>query len=410
MKKLILLVVLVICSIDVIGQVYEIPKRYYIFSTMNLYCCGRYKIGTDDYYHYESYFPSRRMTTEEYTATSKGNERFFCFSKDAKRYYFYTDNIIGFYNPSDNERDKELLKAMKKYKVRNIALNELPAILNEIIKQMDEINKNANDSIRERKNLRREQQIRDSIAAAQKKEAERGDYRMNHSWHDLNMPKGYILNCKFCGISHFQKKYKVMSISADTLYYLLEVPDLSILGINHYAIHYSALTDSFKKDPNFIEYVNTWRDSLANHNNTKNQDAAIINLLQYNEFKQEICKVAPNGYMESWGWHLNTADGIEPHFTYYNTSKKTIKYIDFYFSVFNAVGDRCFLKYVKSYIGNVRGVGPVEPFESGSWSWSRATHYTSADASEMRIVKLVITYMDGTTRTIPRESILYANE
>ena len=65
------------------------------------------------------------------------------------------------------------------------------------------------------------------------------------------------------------------------------------------------------------------------------------------------------------------------------------------------------MKYNKSYIGNVRGVGPVEQFDSGSWNWDRATHYTSSDASEMRIVKLVITYMDGTTKTIPRESIIY---
>lgn len=60
-------------------------------------------------------------------------------------------------------------------------------------------------------------------------------------------------------------------------------------------------------------------------------------------------------------------------------------------------------------MGNVRGVGPVEPFDSGSWAWDRATHYTSADASEMRIVKMVITYMDGTKKTIPNSSIIYDN-
>ena len=100
---------------------------------------------------------------------------------------------------------------------------------------------------------------------------------------------------------------------------------------------------------------------------------------------------------------------MEPYFSFYNTSEKTIKYVDFYFSVFNAVGDKCYLKYDKSYIGNVRGVGPVEPFYAGSWNWERATHYTSGDASEMRIVKLVITYMDGTVKTIPRDAIVYEN-
>jgi len=148
---------------------------------------------------------------------------------------------------------------------------------------------------------------------------------------------------------------------------------------------------------------------LQHSHNFSNQSAAIFNIIQYNEFKDKVNKAAPNGFMQKWGWELNSAQGIEPFFCYFNSSKKTIKYADFYFSVFNAVGDKCYLKYERSYIGNVRGVGPVEPFEAGSWNWDRATHYTSGDASEMRIVKLVITYMDGTTKTIPNSSIIYEN-
>ena len=111
--------------------------------------------------------------------------------------------------------------------------------------------------------------------------------------------------------------------------------------------------------------------------------------------------------MQKWGWELNSAQGIEPFFTFFNSSKKTIKYIDFYFSVYNAVGDKCYLKYERSYVGNVRGVGPVEPFEAGSWNWDRATHYTSGDASEMRVVKVVITYMDKTVKTLTGNSLIF---
>jgi len=78
-----------------------------------------------------------------------------------------------------------------------------------------------------------------------------------------------------------------------------------------------------------------------------------------------------------------------------------------HFSIYNPVGDKCYLRYENSYVGSVRGVGPVEPFESGSWNWERVTHYTSSDASNMKIVKLVITYMDGTTKTIPSNAIIY---
>jgi hypothetical protein len=73
--------------------------------------------------------------------------------------------------------------------------------------------------------------------------------------------------------------------------------------------------------------------------------------------------------------------------------------------LYNDVGDKCFLKYNKSYTGSVRGVGPVETDRSASWNWDRATHYTSADASEMRIVKIVITYMDKTVKTLTGNAI-----
>lgn len=48
--------------------------------------------------------------------------------------------------------------------------------------------------------------------------------------------------------------------------------------------------------------------------------------------------------------------------------------------------------------------------KSGWWNWDRATHYTSGDASEMRIVKLVIIYMDGTIKTLPNSFIIYENQ
>lgn len=406
MKKL-LFVLSFFCSANVIGQIYEAPLKSRIPQAMSIYCLGIYKMAHNNYYNYESLSLPEKMTESNYFGTSSGNERFFCYSKQAKRFYFYTDNIIGFYFPSDNYAEKELISAMKEHNVKKIDLKDFPIELDVIRKKMDQKYESMNDSIREKLRLQREKQIKDSISAAQKKKADIEEYRRNHSWRDLNLSKPYKLDCEFCEKSHYQDKYKIISLSEDTIYYFLENPDLSILGINHFSIHYSALTNSIKNDRNFVDYVNIWRDSIANHNNTRNQDAAIVNLLEYNEFKEKVCKAAPNGFIENWGWHLNSADGIEPFFSYFNTSKKTIKYVDLYFSVFNAVGDRCYLKYNKSYIGNVRGVGPVEQFDSGSWNWDRATHYTSSDASEMRIVKLVITYMDGTTKTIPRESIIY---
>ena len=410
MKKFLLLL-FIVCSLNVIGQIYDAPMRSKIPPTMRIYSLGIYKMGADNYYHYESYSIPELLTSSDYLSTSKGNEHFFCYSKQAKRYYFYTDNLIGFYFPTDNIMENDLRSAMDDNHVKKIDLKELPSYVNEVVNKMNERYREINDSIKEKivaeKKIQREKYVQDSISAAQKKSAEKEEYRKTHNWRELEMSNAYKFECKFCDKSHSLKKMMVLSLSADTVYYLQDEPDLSLIGINHFTIHYSPLTNVIKNDPKFIDHIDTWRDSIANHNNMRNQDADILNIVHYNEFNQKVCNRAPYGFIERWGWHLNSADGIEPYFTFHNTAKKTIKYVDFYFSVFNAVGDKCYLKYNKSYIGNVRGVGPVEQYESGSWNWDRATHYTSSDASEMRIIKLVITYMDGTTKIIPKDSIIY---
>lgn len=406
MKNLLITTLLfVLTSIEVLGQIYEIPKRIGIPPTLHLYCCYWYSIAGDGYYHYVSYNPERRMYAKDYFNTSEGNERFFCYIKENNTYYFYTDNIIGFYCPKDKSLAKDLEKQLKKSKVRNIKKEELPTLLEEAFNSRNDVYSKKNDSIAEVKKVEREKFVKDSIEAAKKEAREMDEYRRTHNWRTLDVPQG--IYCYACSKLHDKTTFKVLSISADSIFYLLPKPDITIMGYNYHKIHYCVLTQPLKDDAYFKNYLNIWRDSIANNNNFSGLDADLLNIVQFNEFKDNICKEAPNGFIDSWGWRLNSVAGIEPHFTYFNTSKKTIKYVDFYFSVYNAVGDRCYLKYENSYVGSVRGVGPIETFDSGTWNWDRATHYTSADASEMKIIKLVITYMDGTSKTIPENSIKY---
>lgn len=117
MKKL-LFVLSFFCSANVIGQIYEAPLKSRIPQAMSIYCLGIYKMAHNNYYNYESLSLPEKMTESNYFGTSSGNERFFCYSKQAKRFYFYTDNIIGFYFPSDNYAEKELISAMKEHNVK----------------------------------------------------------------------------------------------------------------------------------------------------------------------------------------------------------------------------------------------------------------------------------------------------
>lgn len=408
-KMILTLFALVSFSTYSMGQEYVSPSKDYIRGKITINFLFQYRIGNDGFYHKYETNGVNFLSDEhsQYYKSVEGLEHFYCYDNKNNMFYYYTENTIGFYNPTHSNYIKFIKNYMKEGKVKKVKEEEAMFLTENILKEMDEKYRNKNDSVAEIRRIAREQFVKDSIETAQKKAKEREEYRKTHDWRDLTMSKSYGLKCDFCDINHYMKDYRVMFISADTLYYLLEKPDLSILGINHIGIHYSKLTSDFKKDNQFKEYVNIWQDSIANNNNFSNQGAAVFNLIQYNEFKNKVYSAAPNGFMQKWGWELNSAQGIEPFFTFFNSSKKTIKYIDFYFSVYNAVGDKCYLKFERSYVGNVRGVGPVEPFEAGSWNWDRATHYTSGDASEMRVVKVVITYIDNTIKTLTGNSLIF---
>ena len=410
MKKFVLIFLIqVLCMTYMKGQVYKAPSKNFFTSQMQVHFIGQYRKGVDGLFHYHE-MNGREIPSTEYDQYTEGLEIFYCYDKSNNMYYFYTENTLGYYNPQVLNYINYMKRIFKKTNVLNVKEEDAKALTDKFLKEMNTKYERKNDSIAEIKRAERDKFLKDSTETAQRKAKEREEYRKCHDWRDLSMSKDYMLKCEFCGKNHYKKDYKVMFVSADTLYYLQKKPDMSYFGINLMGLHYSALTKEFKNDKQFKEYINIWQDSIVINNNFSNKKAAIFNIIQYNEFKAQVHSIAPNGFIQNWGWHLNSAQGIEPHFSFLNSSKKTIKYVDLYFSVYNAVGDKCYLKFEHSYIGNVRGVGPVEPFQTGSWNWNRATHYTSGDASEMRIIKLVITYMDGTTKTIPASSILYENQ
>ena len=57
---------------------------------------------------------------------------------------------------------------------------------------------------------------------------------------------------------------------------------------------------------------------------------------------KKVREVAPHGYISKNSWSCNSVDGIRPKVEFYNASKKTIKYITFYYTFKNAVGDPCY--------------------------------------------------------------------
>jgi len=406
-SSLIVILTILLCSlsIDALAQTYEVPKGILSHESVNIYYGCHYEMESDGLYYLKS--NPQKITYSKYKTISKGNERFFCYVKEEEMFFFYTDNMIGAFTTHDKSRAKELRKSLKDNNVKTIKADELQGMINKVVELLNPIYSGRNDSIAEVKRKQKELLVLDSIAKEKQKEIDRDEYRKTHDWHKLNLSDSYGLYCRVCEGTHYIKNITIQSLSSDTIYYFLNTPDYTMLGIDKNSLHYSKMTNNLKNDNNFAEYIKIWHDSIANNNKQSNKMADEYNYIRYKEFKSKVNTAAPNGFIIRWGCEFNSADGIEPYFTYFNSSKKSIKYVDLYFSIYNAVGDRCYLKYDHSYIGKIRGVGPVDSFTSGSWKWDRATHYTSGDATNMKIVKLVITYMDGTIKSLTQQSIKY---
>ena len=101
------------------------------------------------------------------------------------------------------------------------------------------------------------------------------------------------------------------------------------------------------------------------------------------------------------GWHSgpNSAGGYSVKWDFKNTTGKTIKYASFWFTPYNAVNDevRCSIRG-KSTDG-VKFTGPLADgaIKTGSY-WENAWYNNSI--STVRMTKVYIEYMDGTTESI----------
>ncbi len=345
MKKVILLFVCLCSMIEISGQTYEREKPSLVTIQHRICFYGRYELNKDGLYQFKEY-DDNVVTSNDYYKLSDGNERFFGYDKKYNRYYFYTNNIIGYYSPTKLVDTKDFKKKIIDNKVPIFSLEDVPQIKSIARNILDKVYKEKNDSINEvrriAKEKQREKEIKDSLEAIKRKAEKLEEYRKNHSWHDLILDYAVKMNCKFCDLEHLDRTFYVLSLSSDTIYYLQDNPNINILGKSLSGIHYAEINDVLKQSKKFKEYLEIWHDSLALHNEFTNDEAKKINLYTYVKFKSDIQKEAPYGFIGNWGWNLNSADGVEPYFSFFNTSEKTIKYVDFYFSLYNAVGDRCY--------------------------------------------------------------------
>ena len=156
--------------------------------------------------------------------------------------------------------------------------------------------------------------------------------------------------------------------------------------VNHASVkkHYNCFRDSLEYYY-YKDHIYRWED---------------YNSLQLTNMASTIKEKAPYGYFTrvSWGYEYNC---VSITYTFCNTYSKTLKYIDVYFTVKNAVGDN-------RGTGHFKGTGPVDQWNTGTWSWDtfESRYYFSGDVTELKVTKVIITYMDGSTKTLGEKAIL----
>lgn len=301
----------------------------------------------------------------------------------------------------DKEIDAEVLRVNAKLDAKFEQINEKRRqfIVDSIAKaKADSIAKVKADSIA------REKAKADSIARAKedsirlaKIEQKNEDYRKAHDWHWV--PIGNTrLTCTMCDESiSYKDSILCMQVKNDTIYHA-EFKDLA-LGYTYLKLHKYPIPISLKNDQKFKYHCDVYSDSLTVGKLDWTEYTEDFNDISFFKALGKVKKEAPYGYFGEWGWD-DEYSSLSFHFSYTNTNEKTIKYINVFFAVTNAVGD------VRK-TGNFKGTGPVEMFDTGSWKWDHSSYYVAGDASDMEITKVIITYMDGTQKTLTKNMIRF---
>lgn len=319
-------------------------------------------------------------------------EKVYAFDKAAANLYVRTAN--GNYEVT---LTKAAAKSIKKNPSIPLLTGDLlaTAIENEnaiLAQRYDSLNSRHRKDIAEA----RRKAVADSMETLREKEQEIASYRAKHKW-DWVPTGNATLTCTVCQDVSRKDTIICMGATADSIYYISS-ENLAV-GILYPLVHRAAIPEQLKSSDAFARHVEAFKDSLEmNASECRKINIKALNELSKCSAFEEVEAAAPYGYFNKWGW--NNDVGVSFNFEYTNTNKRTIRYIDVFWIVKNDVGD------IRG-TGDFSGTGPVKTWESASWNWDSSHYFVAGDASTMNITKVVITYMDGTKRTLTGSMIKY---
>lgn len=249
--------------------------------------------------------------------------------------------------------------------------------------------------------IKRDEQLRKEAQEQRRREQHAQEvelYRQNNIDHWRKIKINGPIHCDVCSENHRPDSILLIHISSNHWAYSDLSEELPILHLakpldsnSVPAIHLEAFADSLNTlAADDEKYTPEW---IRGYNEYIHDE-------HLKKLQADIRKELPWGFIADWDWNdeygMVTFDA-----TFVNTSAKTIKYIEFHFVITNDVNDR-------RGSGVFKGTGPVEEWDRVRWSWDSSHYWVSGDASNMRITKVVLTYMDGSKKILSGKQ-LYIN-
>lgn len=327
------------------------------------------------------------------------------YGYDKKTHNLYVSTNNGNYVITLNNDYAKIVK--KNSQIPKISDSEAESLIRQINNELKNIFDSKNDSIRAYLVQVRQKEIEDSIKEekriAEEKEQKRKEklaqqerllkYR-ERNYSAIIPIVGFDFDCSECDKTYSKSFMLAHGIKNDSIYYFSYVT--KELGDRYTVMHISPIPSVIKTNPLFMYHIHAFKDSLCTNSTWNSELVELYNDDQELEHYDRIRKKCPYGYFEDWTW--NNEYSVTFNFEYVNLYHKTIKYIDVYWKITNDVGD------IRK-TGHFKGTGPLEQYHSASWSWDSSPYYVAGDASKMQLTKVVLTYMDGSQKTIGKSQI-----
>lgn len=334
---------------------------------------------------------------------------YYAYDKKNKKLY-----VLTYYGNYVITLDGDMEKMVKKNKnIPQYKPDEIQEIISIENSSLDakffDFNKSRENHINDSIAQERERERKAALEKARKDSIERAnelaerqaleDYRAKHKWTSFPIERA-SLKCALCDKSvsgYSVDSVLVVAMNNDTLFSVERKEGL--IDLYYLEMHAYAIPSDLKNSKKFQYHINAFSDSIAKQKHMDCELARNMNAYWYKEYTDNVIKQAPHGLFTDWGWDADYLM-VTFEFDFLNLDKRTIKYIDVYWNIYNDVDDL-------RGSGHFKGTGPLEQYSTGSWSWDNSMYFVDGDASWMKFTKVIITYMNGQKLILTGKKIIY---